>query len=80
MPFPSVYEIRKLIELLGKVNNDSYLLELLKKKQLELSLLEDVYITSRYIPKEISAEEASQLMMLVRDVIGHEGGFDRHIS
>jgi len=78
--FPSIHEIRKLVELLGRVNNDSYLLEILKSRQLELSLLEDVYITSRYIPKEIGKDETLELMRLVEEVINHEGGFDRYNS
>ncbi len=73
--FPSVHEIRELVELLGKVRQDNYLLGLLKKKQLELSLLEDVYVTSRYIPKEIKREEVLELLAFVEDVINHEGGF-----
>ncbi len=80
IPFPSVHEIRKHIELLGRVNNDNYLLGILKSRQLELSLLEDVYITSRYIPKEIGKDEAVELMLLVEEVINHEGGFNRYSS
>ena len=51
------------------------MLGLLKKKQLELSLLEDVYVTSRYIPKEIKREEVLELLAFVEEVINHEGGF-----
>ena len=78
--FPSIHEIRKLVELLGRVNNDSYLLEILKSRQLELSLLEEADITSRYIPKEIGKDETLELMRLVEEVINHEGGFDRYNS
>lgn len=78
--FPSVHEVRRLMELLAKVNDDKYLMDVLKERALELSLLEDVYITSRYIPKEIERDEAVRLLKLVEEIIRNEGGLDRYLS
>ncbi len=78
--FPSVHEIRRIMELLAKVNDDKYLMSVLKERAIELSLLEDVYITSRYIPKEIEREEAIKLLNLVEEIISNEGGFNRYLG
>jgi len=40
-----------------KKNQSDKLSSLLDKYELELSLLEDAYITSRYIPKEFTESE-----------------------
>jgi len=35
----------------------------------ELGMLEDAYITSRYVPREFKKQEAERLMKLVKEVM-----------
>ena len=51
--------------------NQSYKLSsLLDKYELELSLLEDAYITSRYIPKEFTESELRKIMKALEEIVG----------
>ncbi len=68
--YPRIHDVRRLIEMLVEVDpNLKGLNELLKKYQVELSLLEDAYITSRYIPKDFSEDEVRRLFRVVEEVM-----------
>jgi len=43
--------------------------EFLERFMLELGMLEDAYITSRYVPREFRREDAERLMAVVEEVI-----------
>ena len=68
--YPRIHDVRRLIEILVEVDPDLKELDnLLKKYQVELSLLEDAYITSRYVPKDFSEEEVKRLLKVVEEVM-----------
>ena len=51
--------------------NQSYKLSsLLDKYELELSLLEDAYITSRYILKEFMESKLRKIMKALEEIVG----------
>ena len=70
--FPRIHGVRALIRLLIDLRkNQSYKLSsLLDKYELELSLLEDAYITSRYIPKEFTESELRKIMKALEEIVG----------
>jgi len=50
--------------------NQSYKLSsILDKYELELSLLKDAYITSRYIPKEFTESELRKIMKALEEIV-----------
>jgi len=63
--YPRTHSVRKLLELLGELAESEEIRELLSKYAVELGALEDAYITSRYIPREYTLEEASRLFQAV---------------
>ena len=69
--FPRIPGVRALIRLLIdlKKNQFSKLSSLLDKYELELSLLEDAYITSRYIPKEFTESELRKIMKALEEIV-----------
>jgi len=69
--FPRIHGVRALIRLLIdlKKNQSDKLSSLLDKYELELSLLEDAYITSRYIPKEFTESELRKIMKALEEIV-----------
>ncbi len=67
--YPRTHNIRALIRLLARVKDDNKLLELLDKYSLELSTLEDAYITVRCFFKEFSRNDAIKLKSIVEKVL-----------
>jgi len=63
--YPRTHSVRKLLELLGELAESEEVRELLSEYAVELGALEDAYITSRYIPREYTLEEASRLFQAV---------------
>ncbi|GBC71470.1 hypothetical protein HRbin02_01254 [Candidatus Calditenuaceae archaeon HR02] len=71
--YPRTHSVRRLLELLGEVlpseagrkNVNALVEELL----LELGMLEDAYITSRYFLREFRREEVEKMMTTVRRVM-----------
>jgi len=62
--FPKTYEIRKLLEFLSKLENKT--LELSKEDERILEMLEEAYISSRYLPFSFSEEEAKKAIEFVK--------------
>jgi HEPN domain-containing protein len=69
--FPKTYEIRKLLEFLSKLENKT--LELSKEDERILEMLEEAYISSRYLPFSFSEEEAKKAIELVKKVMKFYG-------
>ncbi len=70
--FPRTHSIRTLLEILAKLvpeDKKSTVKGILEKYLLELGMLEDAYITSRYVMREFTAEEAKKLTTAVEDIM-----------
>ena len=69
--YPRTHSIRRLLELLAGVKNDDRLREIVRKYAVELKLLEEAYISSRYVATEFSEEEVVRVKRAVEEVMGH---------
>lgn len=70
--YPRRHSIRALIEILEEVadNNTKIALTKIKEKYLlELSILEDAYISSRYLMRDYKKEEVEKLKKAVEGII-----------
>ncbi len=65
--YPRTRSIRRLLELIHEVSGREEVKELLKRFSIELSLLEDAYITSRYLVKDFRPEEVERLKEVVKE-------------
>lgn len=59
--FPKTHYFDRLIYSLADIYNSSKIKEFYKTNILQFTSLEDSYLTSRYLPKEFSKEEAEKL-------------------
>jgi HEPN domain-containing protein len=69
--YPRTHSIRRLLELLAGVKNDDRLREVVRKYAVELKLLEEAYISSRYVATEFSEEEVVRVKRAVEEVMEH---------
>jgi len=70
--YPRVHGVRTLLEILSKIESDeekTSTRQLLSDYLFELGTLEDAYITSRYVMREFTEEEALRLMKTVKEVM-----------
>jgi len=70
--FPRTHSVRTLLEILSDLapeEKKASMKSMLNSYLLELGMLEDAYITSRYLPREIKREEAERLMKVVKEVM-----------
>lgn len=70
--YPKTHSVRVLLEILSDLvpeNKKSSVKEILDKYLLELSVLEDAYITSRYIMREFTKREVEKLAKSVREIM-----------
>lgn len=70
--YPRTHSVRALLEMLLELvpeNRKHVINNVLENYLLELGLLEDVYITSRYITREFTKQELEKLAEAVREVI-----------
>ncbi len=69
--YPRTHSVRRLLEMLAEVspNLAEAARGVLERFMLELGMLEDAYITSRYVPREFRREDAERLMAVVEEVI-----------
>ncbi len=70
--YPRTHSVRTLLEMLSDLapeEEKSTIRQMLNKYLLELGMLEDAYITSRYVMREFKREEAETLMKVVEEVI-----------
>jgi len=70
--YPRTHSIRVLLEMLSdsaEGEEKSAIRSLIDKYLFELGVLEDAYITSRYVMREFRKEEAERLMKVVEEVM-----------
>ncbi len=67
--YPRTHSVKRLLELIYEISGENEIIRLLNDYMIELALLEDVYITSRYISREYSREEVLKLKKVVDEVI-----------
>lgn len=70
--YPRTHSVRALLELLSDLASEEekpIIEQILDNYLLELGMLEDAYITSRYVMREFRRREAEMLMKVVRKVI-----------
>lgn len=67
--YPRMHSIRRLLEVVYELTNGSKVMELVSKYSVELALLEDAYITSRYVVREFRPDEVTRLKKVVDEVV-----------
>jgi len=70
--FPRTHSVRTLLEILSDLapeEKKASMKSMLNSCLLELGMLEDAYITSRYLPREIKRDEVERLMRVVKEVM-----------
>lgn len=70
--YPRTHSVRALLEILAELlpeNRKSAVRRILEKNLLELGTLEDAYITSRYIMREFTKQEAEKLTRTVKKIM-----------
>lgn len=70
--YPRTHSVRTLIEVLSRVVTEELsgkLKDTLDKYLLELGMLEDAYISSRYITREFRKEEVEKLRKAVEETM-----------
>ncbi|MEM0487506.1 MAG: HEPN domain-containing protein [Sulfolobales archaeon] len=67
--YPRTHSIRRLLELVHELTGDENVKELWVEHSVELALLEDAYITSRYVPRDFKVEEVTRVRGVVDRVI-----------
>jgi len=67
--FPRTHSVRRLLELIHEVTNEDRVEDVLHRFSVELGALEDAYITSRYVPRDYTCEEAERLRKVVEEVM-----------
>jgi len=72
--YPRTHSVRRLLELIYKLVGSDDIKRIFTEYAIELGVLEDAYITSRYIAREYSEEEARRLYHVVREVMRVVGG------
>ena len=69
--YPRTHSIRRLLELLADVRNDEKLRGKIREYAVELRLLEEAYISSRYVATEFSEDEVLMVKKAFDEVIKH---------
>ncbi len=69
LDYPRVHSVRRLLELISEASGREEPRKLLIRFSVELGALEDAYISSRYVPREYTAEEVQKLRWTVEEVI-----------
>jgi len=70
--YPRSHSLRALFEILSELVEEkekSMIRSLMDDYLFELGILEDAYITSRYVMREFRKEEAERLMKVVEEVM-----------
>jgi len=70
--YPRIHSVRTLLELLSDLvpkNKKSTIAGILENYLLELGMLEDAYITSRYVMREFTKQEAEKLTKAVKEIV-----------
>jgi len=67
--YPRTHSISTLLTILGKVEKYKNVAKILEIKKREIRLMEDAYISSRYLVREFDEEEAQTLIKLAKEII-----------
>ena len=70
--YPRTHSVRALLEILSEVvaeDKRAVIRGILEKYLMELSVLEDAYITSRYVMRDFSLQEAEKLLKAVKEIM-----------
>jgi HEPN domain-containing protein len=70
--YPRTHSVRTLLEILSDLvpeNKKSTIKGILENYLLELGMLEDAYITSRYVMREFTKQEAEKLTKAVKEIM-----------
>jgi HEPN domain-containing protein len=70
--YPRTHSVRELLEILSEVapeNKKTIIKNKLQNYLLELGILEDAYITSRYIMREFTKQETKKLTKTVKEIM-----------
>jgi HEPN domain-containing protein len=70
--YPRTHSVRTLLEILSDLvpeDEESTIKSILENYLLELGMLEDAYITSRYAMREFTKQEAEKLTKAVKEVM-----------
>lgn len=70
--YPRTHSVRTLLEILADLvpeNKKSAIKSILENYLLELGMLEDAYITSRYVMREFTKQEAEKLTKTVKEIM-----------
>jgi len=67
--YPRTHSISNLLTILGKVEKYNNVAKILEIKKREIRLMEDAYISSRYLVREFEEEEAQALIKLAKEII-----------
>lgn len=71
--FPRTHSVKRLLELLYGVTGDKRVQEMLQRYGLELGVLVDAYITSRYVAREYTYDEVMRVKQVIEEVMGLVG-------
>ena len=70
--YPRTHSVRALLEMLSEVVNEDKKMvieRVLESYLLELGVLEDAYITSRYLMRDFTEREVKKLARAVREIM-----------
>jgi HEPN domain-containing protein len=70
--YPRTHSVRVLLEILSDLvpkNKESTIKGILENYLLELGMLEDAYITSRYVMREFTKQEVEKLAKAVKEIM-----------
>lgn len=76
--YPRTHSVRALLEMLSELvpeSKKSTIKNILENYLLELGMLEDAYITSRYAMRESTKQEAEKLTKAVKEIMKHVTGY-----
>lgn len=69
LDFPRTHSVKRLLELLYEITGDKRIQDMIRKYSLELGVLADVYITSRYVAREYTYSEVERIKQVVDEVM-----------
>lgn len=70
--YPRTHSVRELLEILSKIVSEDkkdIIKNMLQSYLLELGILEDAYITSRYVMREFTRKETEKLTKAVKEIM-----------
>lgn len=69
--YPRTHSITRIISIIKKSSKYKDLIEFMEENRLAVRLMEDSYISSRYLIREFTREEAEILVNIAEEVLKH---------